>query len=423
MNKSNLVSGITEWLVDQALAEPDIVKMFEGVCLRLYGIGIPIARARLTWPTLHPLFHAETVLWKRDKDTEFEQFNHQKDASDAWLLSPMKFMIDNRINVLRRNLDGPNKMVDFPILEEMINLGMTDYLVISTELTDSNPTGRSHSNSIIVTWAPDREGGFSDDDIAALKRIQRRFAVACKTIIQARIARNITHTYLGKGAGNQVLSGAIQRGDGSRINAVVWYSDLRGSTAMADTMPSEDFLQLLNVYFECTAGLAIKAGGEVLDFIGDAVLAIFPYDSPEDLPAAVCAASRAARESRLIADKVNADREKDGLTPIRFGVGLNVGSVMFGNIGVPERLSFSVIGPTVNEVARIENMTKAIDANILVTGQIASVEPESWTSIGDQRLDGVAQQIELFAPVEEAEADIPVEVDTHIAAQQQPVVS
>ncbi|MBZ0218582.1 MAG: adenylate/guanylate cyclase domain-containing protein, partial [Fimbriimonadaceae bacterium] len=228
-------------------------------------------------------------------------------------------------------------------------------------------------------------------------------------------------TYLGKDAGTRVLSGAIRRGDGSKINAVVWYSDLRDSTAMADTMPSEDFLHLLNVYFECSAGPAIKAGGEILDFIGDGVLAIFPYENEADLPAAVCAASRAVRQSKIITDQINDERQTAGLPAIRFGIGLNVGSVMFGNIGVPERLSFSVIGPTVNEVARIEKMTKALDTNILVTAEIAAVEPESWQSIGHQRLDGVAQQIELFELLDTAQSAIPVEPGERMISRQTPL--
>ena len=411
---NNLVTGITEWLVDQALMESDIVEMFEGVCSRLYGIGIPIARARLTWPTLHPLFQAETVLWKRDHETEFEQFNHQENVSDAWLHSPMKYMIDQKIEVLRRNLDGPNKMVDFPILEEMVGQGMTDYLVISTRLSaQPNETGKP-SGGIVVTWSPDRAGGFSEADIAALQRIQRRFAVACKTIIQARIASNITQTYLGEKAGERVLRGEIKRGDGSNINAVVWYSDLRGSTALADTMPSEDFLQMLNVYFECTAGPAIEAGGEVLDFIGDAVLAIFPYETEDDLHKAANAATRAIRQSMEKTREANKLRVEEGLQPIDFGIGLNVGTVMFGNIGVPQRLSFSVIGPTVNEVARIETMTKATEASTLVTPQIAKFNPDIWHSTGHHRLDGVAQKIELFALKEDQPA-LPVDVATQAA--------
>lgn len=118
MTNATLVTGINEWLVDQALGESDIVTMFEGLCSKMHAIGIPLGRARLTWPTLHPLFKAETILWARGKPTEFEQFLHQENVSDAWLRSPMKYMFDNNVNILRRNLDGPSRLLDFPVLEE-----------------------------------------------------------------------------------------------------------------------------------------------------------------------------------------------------------------------------------------------------------------------------------------------------------------
>ncbi|HMB46714.1 MAG TPA: adenylate/guanylate cyclase domain-containing protein [Afifellaceae bacterium] len=397
MPDETLVGGIGDWLVDQALSQPDIVAMFEGVCHKLYAIGVPIARARLTWPTLHPLFQAETVVWRRNQGTEFEQFIHQDQVSEAWLNSPMKYMFDNDVSIMRRHLDGPDKLVDFEILEELIEQGLTDYLAITTPFGDLSHKNDNRMRGIIVTWASDRPGGFTDDDIAALKRIQRRYAVACKTAIQDRIARNITETYLGKQAGHRVLSGQIRRGDGQATKAVVWYSDLRNSTALADTMPSEDFIRMLNVYFECTAGPAIAEGGEILDFIGDAVLAIFPCEEEGDLPNAVAAATRALQVSLLKAEKVNRDREAQGLIPIRFGVGLNTGTVMFGNIGVPERLSFSVIGPTVNEVNRIETMTKALGHPALATASIAGHQPDCWQSVGKHHLAGVSQPMELFA--------------------------
>ena len=154
---------------------------------------------------------------------------------------------------------------------------------------------------------------------------------------------------------------------------------------------------MLNVYFECTAGPAIAEGGEVLDFIGDAVLAIFPCEDEQDLASAVAAATRALEASLNMVENVNREREKEGLIPIRFGVGLNTGTVMFGNIGVPERLSFSVIGPTVNEVNRIEAMTKALEHPALATASIAGQRPGQWHSVGEHRLAGVSQPMELFA--------------------------
>ena len=396
MNDNVLVSNINEWLADQALSEPDIIGMFEGLCQRLYGIGIPLARARLIWPTLHPLFQAETILWNRDKETEFEQFVHQETMSDAWLQSPMKHMIDHDLSVLRRNLDGPNKLLDFQVVREVKEQGFTDYLVISTKFGSRAGDGNAKSRVITVTWCADRQGGFSDREIESLQKIQRRFAVACKTVVQTRISNNIVETYLGKQAGERVLRGEIKRGDGRETSAVVWYSDLRNSTAMADTMPGDDYLKLLNEYFECTAGPVIEAGGEVLDFIGDGVLAIFPFENEDEKKTAIKMATMALKSSTEIHRKLNQQRQKAGLATFKFGIGLNVGSVMFGNIGVPQRLAFSVIGPTVNEVSRIETLTKIVGKSILVTKEVAALDSAAWTSLGEHTLAGVSQKVELY---------------------------
>lgn len=397
MSRWTLINEVGEWLIDQALEEPEIVSLFEQVCQRLRAVGVPIARARLTWPTLHPLFQAETVIWKLGEETEFDQFKHQDEVSDEWLQSPMHHMLENNLEVMRRNLDGPNKLVDFPILEELIEQGYSDYLIISTEFSKSIVFGEQKRNGIFVMWASDRPDGFSDDDVAALKKIQRRFAAACKTVVQTRIARNVTETYLGKYAGNQVLDGAIKLGDGQFVQAIVWYCDMRNSTAMADTMPPDQLLDLLNDYFNVTAGPAIEFGGEVLDFIGDAVLAIFPYVDEAGKSQAIRMSTMALEKSQAMAIETNAARKKSGKPEFRYGVGITSGNVMFGNIGVATRLAFTVIGPVVNEVERIESLTKSVDASALVSTDIANLDKEKWVSIGSHRLTGVAKTQELFA--------------------------
>ncbi len=403
MADRTLISEIGEWLVDQALSDPDIVAMFNTVCYRLYGAGVPLARARVIWPTLHPLFQAETVLWQRDLGSELKQFPHQAERATEFIQSPGYFMMQNDIQALRRRLEGPDKQIDFPLLEQMVEMGMTDYLTVVTGKLEGK-TADQPNFGILVAWISDRPGGFSDDDIAALKKIQRRFAMACKTAIQARISRNIVDTYLGGQAGRQVLDGAIRRGDGEQTQAVVWYSDLRNSTAMADTMPPEDFLRLLNEYYACTAGAVISHGGEVLDFIGDAVLAVFPYQTDEELGKAVEAATAALEQAESECNSLNTVRRGNGEAPIRISVALNTGKVMFGNIGVEQRLTFSVIGPTVNEVCRIEALTRAADAFALVTRDIAAGAPQKWVSIGRHKLPGVSQEIELFEPKRDEEA-------------------
>ena len=417
MSDRPLIDEIGEWLIDQALAEPDIAAMFEQTCRRLDGAGVPLARARLTWRTLHPLFRAETVLWRRREGIEFEQFRHAEEASEEWLRSPMKYMLDSRIDTLRRHLDGPNERIDFDMTRELQAEGYTDYLAVITGLDGQEDLPDSErilfsgpgedtddGKGIIVTWAADRPGGFSDDDIRALQEIQRRFAVACKTVIQSRIARTITETYLGRDAGRQVLSGSIKLGDGRRLQAVVWYADLRRSTPMADAMPAEDFLRMLNEYFVHTAGAVLAEGGEVLDFIGDAVLAIFPYECEITATEASQRARRAMSAALANLARYNVERSTNALPPLEFGVGLQAGEVTFGNIGLEARLTFSAIGSVINEAARIEHMTKTIGLPGLATERIARHDPDAWVSVGSHSLTGISTPCELYALRESVEA-------------------
>ena len=349
MTQESLIAPIREWLVDQSLGDNDIVEMFETLCMRMVAVGIPIKRAKLLWPTLHPLFQAETVNWFRGEKAVLEQFQHQENESDDWKASPLKFIIDNDVDVFRRQLTGPNELVDFELLKDLKEQGYTDYLAHSTPLDgySSNARNSRIKRGIVVTWTSDRPDGFSEDDLRSLQKIQRRFAVACKSVIQSRISRNVTNTYLGNRAGNSVLDGNIRRGDGETTSAVVWYSDMRNSTSLAESMPPDDYFAMLNSYFEATAEPVVNNGGEVLEFIGDAVLGIFPYTKESELKSAAKAANQALDQAIQTAAASNTDRELQGAERFKFGIGLNVGDVMFGNIGIPSRLSFSVIGPTI----------------------------------------------------------------------------
>ncbi|MEX6506206.1 adenylate/guanylate cyclase domain-containing protein [Jiella sp. M17.18] len=396
---AGLAQQVGDWLLREALGKPSVEKIFEKLCSRLTGIGIPIARARLNWPTLHPLFRAEMVKWQRDNGVaELEHFHHQDTNSEAWQRSPLRYMLETDLPVLRRRLSGKGKLLDFTIFEELSEQGYTDYVAFKTEFSQPGMFIDSRITGIFVIWATDRPTGFTDEDISVLQEVQLTFALVCKTIIQAQITTNIVETYLGRQAGRSVLKGNIRLGDGATTRALVWYSDLRNSTRLTGSLPSEKFLELLNVYFESAARPAILAGGEVLAFIGDAVLVIFPIDEDTDTAALSQKMLEAVAESFRMRDVANAERLENGLEPIDFGIGLNIGEVVFGNIGVPERLAFTVIGSTVTEVERIEKLTKTLEPNVLATGEVAALMPGRWVSVGRHALEGVAHPVELFTP-------------------------
>jgi adenylate cyclase len=185
MAEPSLMQQVNDWLINQALGEPDIVELFEGVCLRLSGIGVPIGRGLLMWPTLHPLFQAENVVWRRGQPAELRQFVHQDVANEAWIKSPMRFLVENGIPVLRRRLTGPQKMLDFDILHEFAGEGFTDYLLMATPLFGSPLNLDRRQRGIMVSWSSDQPGGFSDEDLAGLQRMQQRLAIAAKTVLRS----------------------------------------------------------------------------------------------------------------------------------------------------------------------------------------------------------------------------------------------
>jgi len=257
--------------------------------------------------------------------------------------------------------------------------------------------GDYHANGVVGSWATDRPGGFNDNDLQSLLRIQQRLAVACKMVIKEQITENVLSAYLGPDAGKQVLSGQIQLGDGETTHAVIWFSDLRNSSGLADTLPPEDFIILINEYFQCMAGAVLENNGEVLRFIGDAVLAIFPIRDGHANEAEACAtALAAARDAVGRMAELNKTRKKDKNDELGFGIGLHVGDVMYGNIGVPERVEFSVVGPAANEAARIETLTKSLGHQVIFSDHFASAIDESWQSLGKHELRGVGEPMEVF---------------------------
>ena len=250
---------------------------------------------------------------------------------------------------------------------------------------------------MITSWATAHPKGFSKAEIAALQSLQPILGAAVKARVREEAAANVLGAYLGPDAGRRVLAGHIKLGDGERIRAVIWFSDLRGSSALADRLPGEKFLSLLNDYFHCTAGAVLDHGGEVLRFIGDAVLAIFPCPAGEKAEAAAARAALAAvTEAETRRQAKNADRS--GAPALDFGIGLHVGEVMFGNIGVPERIEFTVVGPAANEAARLESLTKVLKRPILVSAGFADLLDRPWIPLGRHALRGVGRPMAVFAP-------------------------
>lgn len=394
---SVLIDSIADWLMEQALAETPMAALVQGCCERMRAAGIPIWRVLVSHATLHPLYEAVWHTWHREKGMGTYQMPHGVMGEEVFRASAFFHMLETGVPFVRRRLTGEEAMFDFPALTDFRDQGGTDY--IAAHVPFGNPRENGNRPGIFLSWTSDRPSGFVDADIAALRRIQKRLAVAAKIRIKTEIAQNVLTAYLGADAGAKVLGGNIRRGDTETVHSVIWYSDMRNSTRLAETSSPQDYLATLNAVFEATAGAVVEEGGEVLLLIGDAVLALFPTASMSEREAAA-AAERAAHEARRRLSLLNQAREHVGLPAVSCGIALHVGDLSYGNIGIPQRLQFTAIGPAANQVARIEALTKVLERPLLASAACARLLDGPWQSLGSHALRGVPDPIEVFAPVD-----------------------
>lgn len=388
------IDNIEDWLIGQALGDPEMAPMFAELCEQLRQCHVPIDRAMLAWSALHPLIEAEIALWENGSSVFHEQIEHTAEETDDWLQSPVRAVLVNKDPMLRRRLTNANAPVEFPLLKRLTDDGYTDYLVLPTQFEIPAIRSEIQTTGIVVSWATREPGGFSEEALHAIRYIQKRLALAARAMLQGGITRTIAETYLGSIAGRKVLDGQIRHGDGETIDAVVYFSDMRSSTAIAESLGPDDYIKWLNLYFEATAGAVLAQGGEVLDFIGDAVLGVFPTET-QAFSSAVDRAIAAADETRRRLAETN--RNGGGPIEMKAGVALSVGSVKFGNIGVPNRLTFSVIGQTVHAAARIESLTKTAGTDVLMTREVAARAGSRSNLVGEYELDGFTGRQPLFS--------------------------
>jgi len=380
------IQPVVDWLIDGArpLRLPQDVLV--QTCRRTLAAGLPIHRVGVFVRTLHPNMVGRAFIWQADTGAvEMTEAGPALLESQAFLKSPIRVVFNDQVEV-RRCLADPACPIDFPILEDLRKDGATDFLAAPLRFVN----GEVHAAS----FATRRAGGFDAAELAALRRLLGPFTRMVEIFGNMQKARNILDAYLGPSAGAKVLAGQIKRGDAEDIHAVIWFCDLRDSTALADSMSRREFLGLLNEYFECVLGPVLERRGEVLRFIGDAALAIFPIvEGPNGGARQACAqALEAAREALARMNKLNKNRPR----PLRFGIGLHLGELTYGNIGTPARIEFTVVGAAANEAARIEALCKELEVDLVVSERVARALPGPWSSLGSHTLRGVGDKMELF---------------------------
>lgn len=397
---------LSAWLTQAGLADTPETEILSVFCARCVAAGIPLARAHLAIDTLHPVHEGRLFRWGYGPDEppvheygrtslqvleENSPVSLDAQATGVWLRSPFYHMLQTGASLIRRRLNAATKD-DFSMLADWHAAGMTDYVAITTRFAAKGVIGEM--DAVYSSWATKTSAGFDDRQIATLEHLVPPLALAIKSVSLARMTRTLMETYLGRDAGQRVLSGRIVRGIAERIDAVVWFSDLRGFTHITDMTP-EEVIPLLNDYSDVIVSAIHEHGGDVLKLIGDGTLAIFTAQDRTHACTAALSAAIAAREGIGV---LNKRRDADGKPVTDMYLGLHVGEVFYGNVGSRERLDFTVTGPAVNEASRIAAMCRSVDQPVLMSSTFANVEgiKARLVSVGRYALRGVSHPQELF---------------------------
>jgi len=382
---------VASWLLGVGRFLPSAVDLMSGLAAELDAAGAKIDRIRLTMTTLHPQVLAWGVFWDRHLGARPWSAEHGMQFLDAYIGSPNQYVRDEKQS-FRRRLDAPPEPDDHPTLDDLRAEGMVDYFALPLVF------GSRIAN--VLTVATKSPEGFSDADLERITVLSSLLAPVFEILAMRRMTLGLLDAFVGPRISERILQGQVRRGDGDRIQAAFWYSDLRGFTGLSESLPTAELLNLINEYFEYCAAAAAARGGEILQFIGDAILIVFEIPSP-DKEAAVCeSALDAAIDAFSTIAVVNHRRKHGGHPLIEFGLGLHLGEVTHANVGSPGRLAFNVVGPAVNMTARIQSLTKETGEPLLLSSRFAQLVQRPLRSVGEYNLRGVAGAQELFTPVE-----------------------
>jgi adenylate cyclase len=390
------------WAVREGLRRAPAATLFEDFCQRLAAAGVPLLRAFVGMRTLHPQWGGYTYTWRRGRNLVDPLRRERGEEYDQDLRdSPYFFLLNaagtrDRPLRLRRRLAGRGAQRDFPILEKLAIAGATDYfaeLIPVGMVTEAFP-----DSGIGFSFATDHPEGFGNDDLRLIEAVLPAVSLAIVSDAEHTIAAGLLAAYLGGDVGRRVHAGVVERGSVESIRAVLWYADIRGFTPIADATPGPVLVEMLDDIFETLTAALRPHGGEVLKFLGDGMLASFAFVTAtrdETCNHALAAAAEAMRGL----DRLNADRARMGKPIAAVDLALHVGEVLFGNVGAVDRLDFTVIGPAVNEVARIETLCEPLNRRVLVSAELALATSNriQLEPLGAHLLRGVREPKEIFA--------------------------
>jgi adenylate cyclase len=390
------LQDLIDWLIDGARSAKGRNGPFQEFGERLLRAGLPLARVALFIRTLHPDVYGRSFIWRPGEDVALNTADIDIEKTPAFATSPIAAVYRSR-RELRCRLDDPASR-RFPYLDELRDEGVTDYFALPLHFTD----GSVH----VVTFTTKHPCRFTDDHLEALRRVAAPMARIVEIIMLRRTAATLLDTYVGNSAGERIMAGQIRRGHAESMQAAIWLSDLRGFTALSDRLAPETVVEILNAYFDCQVPAIREHGGEILKFMGDGLLAVFPIASADADISGVCArVLSAAREARsnVVAMRHGSDEATERF---RFGVALHVGDILFGNIGGSGRLDFTCIGPAVNLAARLEKIAGRLGRTVVASSGFAGLCEREWTDLGEFAIQGLSSAQRVYGLQDETAAEV-----------------
>jgi adenylate cyclase len=373
--------ALSDWLIETRERRQRTTLLFDDFCRLLLRLKVPVERVTLHLPQLHPQIGARTCHWERQSGGAVETgWQHGSEDDGIFLASPIRIVFETA-RTLHCNIDPNAETYEYPVLKDLAERGYRDYAAF--------PLRFSNGETNVLTIATLTRDGFSQTDLEIVATALPYLAVLVELNQVYRTARELLATYLGRNTGGEVLRGTIKRGDGRRIEAALWVCDLRGFTQLSQSHGLERVIPMLNDYFDAVGEAVHEHGGEILKFIGDAVIAIFSTGDGEHGQETACQAALAAAEKAI----TNLDALGRGM---RCGVALHFGEALYGNIGFGDRLDFTVVGPDVNLVSRLEAFSAEADPPIAISAAFGALCGRPLRSLGERRLKGIEAPQEIF---------------------------
>ena len=396
---ADLFDNLNEWLLSQALSDDDISVTMGGLAQRLQDGGLPIARISMGRTVLHPVIALIDMQWHSDTGRVQMQTVPRKALTPDFLDgTPFGELSTKKTDHVFADLRNPDEVRRYKIFQEFADEGLTGYAAFSRRF-GRDYGFKNYADGLFgasVSFATKRFSGFTEADVAGLERLVSALCVCTRVDNDRFLAKEILEAYLGRISGDLVLGGQVSRGDGREIECALFYSDLRGSLVLSQQLDTQTYLDTVNAYFECTVNAVHDHGGEVLKLIGDGILAIFPFEDKVRPRANMCAAALASgREAFARAAYLNEARQKDDLPEIEFGIALNVGNVIYGNVGTEKRLDFTATGPAVGLAARVEALTRKLGKPLLATKSFAQLCGDVSVEISEQEIRDFDEPVQL----------------------------